>query len=91
MGSHIPLLSPEQYSHMYYQSNYLSLLVHELLLPHELPLLVLVSQYSVPQVNITDTFWSPMGTLGNDLWKKDQNRDQLKAEFEKTIANIKDE
>ena len=49
------------------------------------------SQYSVPQVNITDTFWSPMGTLGNDLWKKDQNRDQLKAEFEKTIANIKDE
>ena len=32
-----------------------------------------------------------MGTLGNDLWKKDQNRDQLKAEFEKTIANIKDE
>lgn len=50
------------------------------------------SQYSVPQVNIAETFWSPMGTLGNTLWKdKDYSKDTIKKNFEKTIANIKDE
>ena len=50
------------------------------------------SQYSVAQVNIADTFWSPMGTLGNTLWKDaDFSRDTIKKNFEKTIANIKDE
>ncbi len=50
------------------------------------------SKSSVPQVNIADTFWSPMGTLGNTLWKdKDFSRDTIKKNFEKTIANIKDE
>ncbi len=50
------------------------------------------SKYSVPQVNIADTFWSPMGTLGNTLWKDaDFSKDTIKKNFEKTIANIKDE
>jgi len=50
------------------------------------------SQYSVAQVNIADTFWSPMGTLGNTLWKDaDYSKDTIKKNFEKTIANIKDE
>ena len=50
------------------------------------------SQYSVPQVNIADTFWSPMGTLGNTLWKDaDYSKETIKKNFEKTIANIKDE
>lgn len=50
------------------------------------------SAYSVPQVSIADTFWTPMGTLGNKLWKEaDYSRDAVKAEFDKAIANIKDE
>ena len=45
-----------------------------------------------PQVNIADTFWAPMGTLGNYLVKtKDITRDGIKTEFNKTITNIKDE
>ena len=47
---------------------------------------------ALPQVNIADTFWSPMGTLGNYLVKtKDITRDGIKTEFTKTITNIKDE
>lgn len=47
---------------------------------------------SVPQVNMADTFWTPMGTLGNALWKNDDySRDALKKSFEKTIANIREE
>ena len=50
------------------------------------------SENSVAQVNMADTFWSPMATLGNTLWKdKDYSRDTIKKNFEKTIANIKDE
>ena len=50
------------------------------------------ANYSLPQVNIADTFWAPMGTLGNSLFKNGAvTRDQIKSEFEKTIANIKDE
>lgn len=50
------------------------------------------SAYSVPQVSIADTFWSPMGALGNKLFKDDNySRDALKTELEKAIANIKDE
>lgn len=50
------------------------------------------SENSVAQVNMSDTFWSPMATLGNTLWKdKDYSRDTIKANFEKTIASIKDE
>ena len=50
------------------------------------------SQYTVPQVSIAETFWTPMGTLGNKLWKEDKyDKDTVKAEFEKAIANIKDE
>lgn len=47
---------------------------------------------ALPQVNIADTFWAPMGTLGNYLVKtKDITRDGIKTEFTKTITNIKDE
>lgn len=50
------------------------------------------AQYALPQINIADTFWSPMGTLGSYLVKTENlTRDDIKAEFEKTIANIKDE
>lgn len=50
------------------------------------------SEFSVPQVNIADTFWSPMGTLGAKLFKEaDYSRDTLKSEFDKAMANILDE
>ncbi len=50
------------------------------------------AKYALPQVNIADTFWSPMGTLGNYLVKtKDITRDGITTEFKKTITNIKDE
>ena len=50
------------------------------------------AKFALPQVNIADTFWSPMGTLGNYLVKtKDITRDGIKTEFNKTITNIKDE
>lgn len=50
------------------------------------------SAHSVPQVSIADTFWTPMGTLGNKLWKeKTYDKDFIKSEFDKAIANIKDE
>lgn len=48
------------------------------------------AQFALPQVNIADTFWSPMGTLGNKV-KDGADRETLKTEFEKTITNIKDE
>lgn len=48
---------------------------------------------SVPQVNISSTFWDPMGTLGNNLFKEDAAYDTetLTALLDKTIANIRDE
>ena len=50
------------------------------------------AKHALPQVNIADTFWSPMGTLGNYLVKtKDITRDGITTEFKKTITNIKDE
>lgn len=50
------------------------------------------ANYSLPQVNIADTFWAPTGTLGNYITKNGLvARDDIKTEFEKTIANIKDE
>lgn len=50
------------------------------------------AKHALPQVNIADTFWSPMGTLGNYLVKTNGiTRDGIKTEFEKTITNIKDE
>ena len=50
------------------------------------------ANYSLPQVNIADTFWSPTGTLGSFISKEGlKTRDEIKTEFEKTIANIKDE
>ena len=50
------------------------------------------ANYSLPQVNIADTFWAPMGSLGNFICKNGvQTRDAIKAEFETTIVSIKDE
>ncbi len=51
------------------------------------------SEFSIPQVNISGTFWDPMGTLGNNLWKEDAKYDKatLTDLLNKTIANIKDE
>ena len=50
------------------------------------------ANYSEPQVNITKTFWSPVGSLGAYISTKGLlTRDQIKTEFEKAIANIKDE
>ncbi len=51
------------------------------------------SANSVPQVNIASTFWDPMGTLGNNLFKEDAkyDADTLTALLDKTIANIRDE
>lgn len=47
------------------------------------------SAYSIPQVNISDSFWSPIGTLGNKLFKEEKyDRETLKTEFDKAIANI---
>lgn len=50
------------------------------------------SEYSIPQINIAETFWTPLGTLGAKLFKDDDySRETLKAEFEKAVANILDE
>ena len=50
------------------------------------------AEFSEPQVNITKTFWSPTGALGAYISTNGLlTRDQIKTEFDKTIANIKDE
>lgn len=51
------------------------------------------SQYSVPQINLASTFWDPMATLGNNLFKEESKYDKetLTALLDKTIANIRDE
>ena len=48
---------------------------------------------AVVQVNIASTFWDPMGTLGNNLFKEEAKYDTetLTALLDKTIANIRDE
>lgn len=51
------------------------------------------SEYSIPQINMSSTFWDPMGNLGNNLFKEDAKYDAetLTALLDKTIANIRDE
>lgn len=52
------------------------------------------SQYSVPQVSLSATFWTPMGTLGSKLVDFDNplKSDEEYAELVKTtIANVRDE
>lgn len=50
------------------------------------------AEFSRPQVNIAKTFWSPVGTLGTYISTNGAlTRDQIKAEFDKAIENIKDE
>ncbi len=51
------------------------------------------SQYSVAQVNIADTFWTPMATLGDYLWKAEDGTYEeadLIEQLNKCLANIKD-
>ena len=61
------------------------------------PILTAVSEqsaFAVPQVNIAGTFWSSMGTLGNEMYKDGFNPDDaaaVKTLFQKTIANVRDE
>lgn len=51
------------------------------------------SANSIPQVNISSTFWNPMADLGNNLFKEGAkyDKDTLKKLLEDTITNIKDE
>ena len=50
------------------------------------------SEFSIPQINIAETFWTPVGTLGSKLFKDDDySRATLEKEFDKALANILDE
>ena len=50
------------------------------------------AQFSEPQINIADTFWSPVGTLGNKLFNTDKfDRATIESEFDKAISNVLDE
>ena len=52
------------------------------------------SENAVAQVKIAGTFWTPMGTLGSELYKdswKPEDRNATKTLFEKIISNVKDE
>ena len=55
--------------------------------------LVAQSEFSVAQVNIAQTFWDPMGNLGNKLIAEDTNPDKYDFTklFKDTVSNIKDE
>ncbi len=49
---------------------------------------------SVPQVNIADTLWTPMGNLGAEMYKDSwdpANKDKTLELFNKVKANIRDE
>lgn len=51
------------------------------------------SAYSVPQTGISDTFWTPVGTLGANLVDMDKTMtdDDYKELIKATIANVRDE
>ena len=49
------------------------------------------AEYAVPMSDMSDTFWSPMATLGNYVAKGESDASAMKKEFEKAITNIKDE
>ncbi len=51
------------------------------------------AKHSVAQVGIADTFWDPMKTLGNKVYKPEESSETaaLKELLAKTVANIKDE
>ena len=50
-------------------------------------------EYAVPQLGLTQTFWSPMGALGDALWKDGlkYDKDTLRTTFQNCIKRIKDE
>ncbi len=50
--------------------------------------------FSVPQVNIAGTFWTPMGTLGSEIYKdtwKADDKEATRQLLQTVIANIRDE
>lgn len=49
------------------------------------------SEYAVPMSDMSDTFWSPMASLGNYVAKGKSDASSMKTEFEKAIESIKDE
>ena len=49
------------------------------------------SEYAVPQIDIANTFWSPMGSLGNYLVTGTVSRTNIRNKFRQTINDIKDE
>ena len=51
------------------------------------------AKYSVAQVGVADTFWDPMRTLGNKVYKPEESTEaaDLKDLLQKTVSNIKDE
>ena len=50
------------------------------------------AEFSVPQVNMAATFWTPMANLGNELYKGDKyDTETVRTLLQKTVANIKDE
>lgn len=51
------------------------------------------SAHAVPQADVADQFWDPMGNLGNQLVAEDtdpSDADKMKKLLEDTIANIRD-
>lgn len=46
------------------------------------------TEFSVPQTQLSPTFWTPMGSLGDYLWKTKADRNAVQKEFDKTIAAI---
>ncbi len=49
-------------------------------------------QYSVLQSNISETFWTPMGALGNYLWQESDNSvEALKTQLNEALELIRDE
>ena len=51
------------------------------------------SHYSVPQVNVSGTFWTPMGTLGSEMYKDSwdpANRSKTTTLLRRVVENIKD-
>ncbi len=52
------------------------------------------AEYSVPQVSLSATFWTPMGTLGSKLVDAEhplKTDDEYKELINTTIANVRDE
>ena len=58
-----------------------------------IPAILEQAEFSVAQVEIVKPFWNPMGTLGAKLCdpKEKYDEDTIRALFQETMINIKDE